>query len=112
MNTYPVDTTAMQSAFEEKYQRDWNDPASGEMVAVWADAWVAAQDTAKALLAESLAYITDKPWDDEALLHARVSAFLGFEVKYPELVNQIKAASTFVRSGETGKARVEHELLE
>lgn len=33
----------MQSAFEAKYQRDWNDPASDEMKAVWADAWAAAR---------------------------------------------------------------------
>lgn len=33
----------MQSAFEAKYQRDWNDPAGDEMKAVWADAWAAAR---------------------------------------------------------------------
>lgn len=32
----------MKSAFEAKYQRDWNDPAGDEMKAVWADAWAAA----------------------------------------------------------------------
>lgn len=91
MSTYPVDATAMQSAFEEKYRRDWNDPASGEMAAVWAEAWAAAQASAKALLGECLAHITEKPWDDESLLHARVSDFLGLEIKHPDLVNQIKA---------------------
>ncbi|WP_157896793.1 hypothetical protein [Acidovorax carolinensis] len=36
----------MQSAFEAKYQRDWNDPAGDEMKAVWADAWAAAKASA------------------------------------------------------------------
>jgi len=33
----------MVSAFEAKYQRDWNDPAGDEMKAVWAEAWLAAK---------------------------------------------------------------------
>lgn len=32
----------MVSAFEAKYQRDWNDPASNEMKATWIAAWTAA----------------------------------------------------------------------
>lgn len=31
----------MKDAFMVKYQRDWDDPASAEMQAVWADAWEA-----------------------------------------------------------------------
>ena len=37
------DQKQMIEAFESKYKRDWNDPASDEMKAVWADAWVAAK---------------------------------------------------------------------
>lgn len=40
----------MQAAFEAKYQRDWNDPASNEMKAVWADAWTAAFGAKKLLV--------------------------------------------------------------
>ena len=36
----------MVSAFEAKYERDWNDPASDEMKAVWIDAWTAATASA------------------------------------------------------------------
>ena len=36
----------MVSAFEAKYERDWNDPAGDAMKAVWADAWAAAKLTA------------------------------------------------------------------
>lgn len=36
----------MVSAFEAKYQRDWNDPAGNDMKAVWADAWAAAASKA------------------------------------------------------------------
>ncbi|SFF33488.1 hypothetical protein [Paracidovorax wautersii] len=81
----------MKATFEARYQRDWNDPASEEMAAVWSVAWMASQGLAKSLLAESLGHITDKPWDDESLLHSRISDFLGLEIKYPEMVNQIKA---------------------
>lgn len=33
---------SMQAAFEAKYQRDWDDPASEDMKAIWVDAWAAA----------------------------------------------------------------------
>lgn len=36
----------MVSAFEAKYQRDWNDPAGDEMKGVWIDAWTAATASA------------------------------------------------------------------
>ena len=36
----------MVSAFEAKYQRDWNDPAGDEMKATWTDAWAAATASA------------------------------------------------------------------
>ena len=41
-----ADLSTMQAAFETKYQRDWDDPASDEMKAIWADAWAAAKASA------------------------------------------------------------------
>jgi hypothetical protein len=41
-----ADLSTMQAAFEAKYQRDWDDPASDEMKAIWADAWAAAKASA------------------------------------------------------------------
>lgn len=38
----------MKAAFEAKYQRDWDDPASAEMKAIWADAWAESWRTAEA----------------------------------------------------------------
>ena len=38
-----ADAHAMQAAFEQTYQRDWNDPAGTEMKAVWVAAWAAAR---------------------------------------------------------------------
>lgn len=38
-----ADKEKMRAAFEEKYKRDWNDPAGDEMKAVWSEAWTAAQ---------------------------------------------------------------------
>lgn len=92
----PVDEFegAMRAAFEDRYQRDWNDPADDEMKAVWAEAWGAAQATARALLVESLVHISPKPWDDTTLLHARVSEFLGHPVEYPELVASARSDDT------------------
>lgn len=46
----------------------------------------AALGEARRLLEECLARVTDKPWDDPSLLHARVSEFLGLPVSYPDLV--------------------------
>lgn len=36
----------MVSAFEAKYQRDWNDPTGNELKAIWIDAWTAATASA------------------------------------------------------------------
>lgn len=38
----------------------------------------------RALLKEALEHVTDKPWDDPTLLHARISEALGLPVEYPE----------------------------
>lgn len=38
------------------------------------------------LLREALDHITDKPWDDPTLLHARISERLGLPVRYPDHV--------------------------
>lgn len=83
---------AMRAAFEDRYQRDWNDPAGDEMKAVWAEAWAMAQVPAKALLGEALGHITPKPWDDPTMLHARVSEFLGRPVEYADQVAAGRAA--------------------
>ena len=40
------DQKRMTEAFESKYNRAWDDPASDDMKAVWADAWAAAKLTA------------------------------------------------------------------
>lgn len=77
---------AMRTAFEDRYQRGWNDPSGDEIKAVWSLAWTDAQAPAKALLTEALDHITPKPWDDMTLLHARVSEFVGQPVEYPDLV--------------------------
>ena len=86
-----TDIEAMKAAFEAKYERDWNDPAGNDMKAIWADAWNAAQSMAKQLLTEALVQISDKPWDDRSLLHARISTYLGREPSYPDVVAEIKA---------------------
>lgn len=44
---------AMRSAFESKYQRDWNDPAGDEMKLIWADAWGAAMATVSPIGAQA-----------------------------------------------------------
>lgn len=46
---------------------------------------------AEALLRESLQWVTDKPWDDDTLLHKRISEFLGDPVKYPDYIKQLEA---------------------
>lgn len=45
----------------------------------------------KALLAESLNHITDKPWDDSSCLHARISAALGRPVQYKTHLESMRA---------------------
>lgn len=44
------------------------------------------EGTPESLLWEVLEHITDKPWDDPSLLHARISERLGLPVQYPEHV--------------------------
>lgn len=75
---------AMRQAFEDRYQRDWNDPSGDEMKATWAAAWAAARAITDPLLQEALEHITPKPWDDSTMLHARISRALGLEVEYPD----------------------------
>jgi len=49
-----------QRAFEEKYQRSAQDPASAEMLSIWNDAWDAATErAAKACEAENVEELTD-----------------------------------------------------
>lgn len=47
---------------------------------------------ANSLLREARDRITDKPWDDLTLLHARISEFLGLPVEYPDQVAQARDA--------------------
>ncbi|MDK0999974.1 hypothetical protein ACO2TQ_38860 [Burkholderia sp. OKR4-1] len=47
---------------------------------------------ANSLLREARDRITDKPWDDQTLLHARISEFLGLPVEYPDQVAQARAS--------------------
>lgn len=43
------------------------------------------------LLREAREHVTDKPWDDSSLLHARISEALGLPVEYPDMVEQFRA---------------------
>ncbi|VWC81349.1 hypothetical protein BLA39750_01222 [Burkholderia lata] len=47
-------------------------------------------EAANSLLREARERITDKPWDDQTLLHARISEFLGLPVEYPDQVVQAR----------------------
>ena len=38
------------------------------------------------LLREALGHVTDKPWDDDTMLHARISEAIGEPVQYADMV--------------------------
>jgi hypothetical protein len=50
--------------------------------------WIDAVQHEKAvgLLHEALKHISDKPWEESTLLHARISEFLGVPLKYADAV--------------------------
>ena len=45
---------------------------------------------AEALLREALKWVTDKPWDDDTLLHKRISEFLGEPVHYQDHIKTLE----------------------
>ena len=45
---------------------------------------------AEALLREALQWVTDKPWDDDTLLHKRISEFLGEPVHYQDHIKTLE----------------------
>lgn len=47
---------------------------------------------AEKLLLEALEHITDKPWDDPSLLHARICEFFGKPVPYADQVAQMRGS--------------------
>lgn len=86
-STTPTDPDAeMRSAFEQEFQRDWDDPYSNELKDTWTRAWNAARRKSDALLTEALPWVTPKPWDDESQLHARISRHLRLEVQYSDWI--------------------------
>lgn len=50
----------------------------------WIDA--VQHEMAVGLLREALKHISDKPWEESTLLHARISEFLGEPIKYADAV--------------------------
>ncbi|MBB6204420.1 hypothetical protein GGD69_005314 [Paraburkholderia fungorum] len=55
--------------------------------------WIDAVQHEKAvgLLREALQHISDKPWEETSLLHARISEFLGSPVQYAGAVALARA---------------------
>lgn len=51
--------TTAREAFEAKYQRSADDPASAEMLAVFTEGWEASRDGARALMPEPFATLHD-----------------------------------------------------
>lgn len=45
---------------------------------------------AEALLREALQWVTDKPWDDDTLLHKRISEFLGEPIHYQDHIKTLE----------------------
>ena len=47
-------------------------------------------DQATALLREALAWVPEKPWDDDTLLHKRISEFLGEPIHYQDHIKTLE----------------------
>jgi len=92
----PSDSAEMRAAFEEEFQRDWNDPYSNDLKDTWTRAWTAARRKGDALLTEALAHVTPKPWDDDSQLHARISRHLGREVEYADWIAEAAKAAEHI----------------
>lgn len=63
---------SMQEAFQDAYQRDWNDPAGDDMKAIWEVAWKASQQSSASpdsarLVANFLRQIAGTDWSKNDL---------------------------------------------
>jgi hypothetical protein len=49
----------------------------------------ATEDRLRGLLREALEHITEKPWDDDTHLHARISRELGLPIQYADHIKAV-----------------------
>lgn len=83
--------TVLNSGDDDADLKIAQDIAEGLNLLLRHRAMPAPENVAETLLDEALDHVTDKPWDDHTLLHARISEFLGRPVMYAEQVNRARA---------------------